>query len=386
MNIEINISEFKAGTFENQYEYKSFVPTLINMQWNINSVEVQFKLSEADRMISELNAISKSIPDIDNFITMYIAKEADQSSKIEGTQTKFDEIFRPKEFIAEEKRDDWQEVQNYIKALNESIIKLETLPISTRLICETHRTLLSGTRGEQKTPGEYRRSQNWIGGSSLKDAYFIPPSFERVSELMNDLEKFINNDEIFVPPLIKIAIVHYQFETIHPFLDGNGRIGRLLITLFLVSSGLLHKPSLYLSDFFERNRIDYYDNLTRVRMQNDLTNWLIFFLTGIIEVSKNSLDVFKKVMKLKEEIEKNKIMQLSKPKMINAYKLMELLYKKPIVTINEVSTYLSIGFKAANELVKDFQKLDILIEITGYKRNQEFAFLDYFSVLSPQRV
>ena len=382
----MRITEFKSGIFEKQYKYESFLPVSINRQWKIDSDKIIAKLSEADRIVGALSERTKLIPDVDKFIGMHIAKEASQSTKIEGTQTEFAEIFRKKEFIPKERRNDWQEVQNYIRAINESIAKLEKLPISTKLICDAHKILLEDTKDGHKAPGEYRKTQNWIGGSSLKDAYYIPPSSEKVSELMADLEKFVNNKKLNIPELVKIAIVHYQFETIHPFLDGNGRIGRLLITLSLVSSGLLNKPSLYLSDFFERNRIDYYDSLTRVRIQNDLENWIIFFLTGIIEVCNNSLDVFDKVLKLKEDIEKNKIIQLSKPKMINAYKLMELLYKQPTVKINDVSNFLNIKFDTAKTLIKDFVKLKILVDITSSERKQVFEFSDYLVALTPKHI
>ncbi|RZK64284.1 MAG: Fic family protein, partial [Pedobacter sp.] len=226
---------------------------MINKEWQLNNMEIIQLLSIADRQLGRLDMYSEYV-NIDLFIRMHIAKEATQSSKIEGTQTNMEEAFLSKEEVTQEKRDDWEEVQNYISAMNEAVILLHSLPFSSRLIKETHKILLTGVRGKHKLPGEYRTSQNWIGGATLNDATFIPPIHSNIPELMSDLEKFANDEFNPLPDLIKIAIIHYQFETIHPFLDGNGRVGRLLITLYLVARGILKQPILYLSDFFERNR------------------------------------------------------------------------------------------------------------------------------------
>ena len=279
---------FISGTYINQGYHKSFQPNLINRNWQINDMEVIQLLSKADRHLGRLDMYSEYV-NIDLFIRMHIAKEATQSSKIEGTRTNMEEVFLSKEEISNEKRDDWEEVQNYINAMNRAVKLLYELPFSSRLIKQTHEILLQGVRGEHKLPGKYRSSQNWIGGATLSDAVFIPPIHTSINELMSDLEKFANDELKPLPDLIKIAIIHYQFETIHPFLDGNGRVGRLLITLYLVSKNILKQPILYLSDFFEKNRMLYYDNLMRARTHNDINQWLKFFLTGIIETAKKGV-------------------------------------------------------------------------------------------------
>jgi len=280
--------------------------------------------------------------------------------------------------IDPEKRNDWQEVQNYVEAMNTALVELETLPLSVRLLKNTHAILMQGVRGEHKTPGEFRKSQNWIGGSNLSNAVFIPPHDKDVPELMSDLEKFWHNDSINVPDLIRIAISHYQFETIHPFLDGNGRIGRLLITLYLISRGLLNKPSLYLSDFLEQHRGNYYDALTRVRASNDLAHWIKFFLTAVIETSEKGKQTFQSILSMRNELE-SQMVTLGK-RAENERSLLVALYRKPIVSINDVSKLLEVTHRSANSLVGQFVELGILEEVTGFQRNRMYIFRRYIAL------
>ena len=378
----MDISNFTSGKGIEQKGYKSFSPVRINHEWIISTPEVNKLLAEANRLIGELNAFSQIIPDVDFFISMHILKEATTSSRIEGTKTNMEEALVREEDLNPEKRDDWSEVQNYIKAINTSINELENLPISSRLIKQTHKTLLSGVRGKFKIPGEFRASQNWVG-VTLKDAIFIPPHHSEIADLMSDLEKFINEENLHVPHLIKIAIIHYQFETIHPFLDGNGRLGRLLITLYLVSSNVLKKPSLYLSDFFEKNKGYYYDNLMTVRISSDLVQWIKFFLVGVIKTSKESIQVFKDILTLKEDIETKRLPNLGS-KVDKGVQLVKHMYQIPILDAKQVSELLGISPSTANRLIKDFIKLGILVELTGYQRNRKFMFKEYFEIFHKQ--
>lgn len=369
---------FKAGDWRKRYEYRSFEPVPVNHEWSWEDAKINALLEQANRALGELNAFSLIVPDIDLFIEMHVAKEAQTSSRIEGTQTGIDEAIMSEEQIQPEKRDDWREVRNYIDAVNTAIRELATLPLSNRLLKKTHEILMRGVRGEHKQPGEFRTSQNWIGGSNLMDAVFIPPHPEGVAELMGDLELFWHNEGITVPHLVRVAISHYQFETIHPFLDGNGRIGRLLIPLYLVSHGLLTKPSLYLSDFFERNRASYYDALMRVRESNDMIHWVRFFLMGVAETAAKGRDVFQKILTLRTEVE-HAAMSLGK-RAPNARKALNLLYRKPIVSAIDVEKGLEVSTPTANVLIRDLMKLGILAEITGQQRGRSYAFNRYLAL------
>jgi Fic family protein len=375
----MNIKAYKSGAFTKQFGYKSFIPNFIEKEWVFDNPEISKLLEEANYKLGELNAFSTFVPDVDVFIKMHIIKEATQSSRIEGTRTNIDEAVLDEKDILPEKKDDWQEVQNYIEAMNYSIKRLEKLPLSSRLIRETHKILLKGVRGKNKTPGEFRTSQNWIGGATVADASFVPPHHSLIPELISDLEKFLNNEKIKVPHLIRIGMAHYQFEAIHPFLDGNGRIGRLLITLYLVTRGLLNKPTLYLSDFIEKNRSLYYDNLFNVSTKSDIEHWIKFFLVGIIETSKVSIDTLDKITKLRDKLENKTILSLGK-RIPKAKSLLIYLYSKPVVTVSDVMKKLAITKPTANALIKDFYMLGILKEQTGFRRNRIFIFSDYLNL------
>jgi Fic family protein len=371
------MKDFISGKYISQGTYKSFHPEEINREWNITNMQLINLLSEADRELGKLDSFSEYIPDVDLFIRMHVLKEATQSSRIEGTRTNIEEALKDIEDIHDERRLDWEEVQNYVMALNQAIEKLDSLPFSTRLIKETHQSLLQGVRGKHKLPGNFRTSQNWIGGASLKDATFIPPTFDLINELMSDIEKFVHNEEIPCPDLIKIAIIHYQFETIHPFLDGNGRVGRLLITLYLVEKKLLKKPVLYLSDYFERHRTLYYDNLMKVRMNNDLDQWLKFFLVGIIETAKNSSKTFDKIIKLKNRIDSQ---ILSLPRAHTIRKITDYLFSHPIVNVNSIIEVSEVSGPTATKIIKDLVDANILKITNGKGKSKLYRFDEYLSL------
>ena len=371
------MKSFISGKKVNQGYHKSFQPNLINRNWMIDDMEILSLLSKADRFLGRLDTFSHYV-NVDLFISMHIVKEATQSSKIEGTQTNMEEAFLDKEEISLDKRDDWEEVQNYIYSLKTAVDDLEKLPISSRLIKKTHKTLLAGVRGENKLPGEYRKSQNWIGGATLNDAVFIPPAYNTVEELMADLEKFANDDFNYLPDLIKIAIIHYQFETIHPFLDGNGRIGRLLIPVYLVSKEILKSPILYLSNFFEQHRSLYYDNLMRVRTQNDMKQWLKFFLTGVIETAKVGVETFDGILKLQKETD-DKLISF-KGKTEDARMIINALYENPVTDAQKVQTLIGKSHMSAYKQIAILENLGVLQELTGGKRGKIYAFEDYLNL------
>ena len=372
------MKSYKAGKYIVHKGYKPFLPSFINddIDWKLG--ELSSLIQESSLWLGKLNSYSDLIPDIDFFIKMYATKEATNSNRIEGTRTTFDDAISPIEQVKPEFRDDWHEVQNYLAAINYSIEKLNELPISIRLIKEAHQILLSGVRGEHKAPGEVRKTQNWIGGSSLKDAFFIPPEPNMLPDLLTDIEKFLHNEELEIPEIVKAGIVHYQFETIHPFLDGNGRTGRLLIILYLISAGLLNKPVLYISDFFERNRMSYYDSLAMVKKIDNMTQWLKFFLNGVVETAKSSIKTFDRIIKLKKDVD-NKIAKIGK-KSVNGQRLIELLYSEPKVNSKTVSEKLGISVVSANGLLSTFVEIGILEEKTGFNRNRYYVFEEYVKI------
>lgn len=377
----IRLENYKSGHFEQGIGYKYFVPSFINDEWSWQDSSINNLLEKASLRLGELNSYSRLVPNIDLFIQLHVTKEAVLSSRIEGTQTHIDEALLPQAEVQEERRNDWQEVRNYVEAINDAIANLDKLPISSRLIRSTHKILLDSVRGEHKLPGEYRTSQNWIGGNTISDARYIPPHYQLVGDLMGDLEKFLNNPNTNVPDLIKIAIAHYQFETIHPFLDGNGRIGRLLITLYMVQEKILSQPLLYLSTYFEKRKDLYYDNLNQVRVNNDMTQWIKYFLVGVEQTSSLASQTLSNVLKFKENIENHVRTNYSR-RSTNAIVLIQQLMKRPVVTVDDAAKLCGVSYKSANEIVKLLCDDGYLVESTGQNRNRLFQFKPYTNIFS----
>lgn len=374
----MKFEEFVSGNYKQQYQYKSFQPSPVNQVWSWEDPRINVLLEKATKSLGELNAFTLIVPDVDLFLRMHIIKEANTSSRIEGTRTEMDEAVLEEEAILPERRDDWREVQNYVRAMNTAIEELKTLPLSLRLLRHTHEILMSGVRGERKTPGEFRRSQNWIGGASLADAAFIPPHHEDMADLLTDLEAFWHNDNVAVPHLVRCALSHYQFETIHPFLDGNGRIGRLLITLYLVSHGLLNKPSLYLSAHLEKHRGAYYDALTRVRESNDIGHWVRFFLQAVVETAESGKKTFQRILALRQELDAE-VVKLGR-RAENAQQLILYLYGTPTITVNRTMELLGIKYVPANSLIATLAGMGVLQEVTGFQRNRIFILRRYIDI------
>ncbi len=377
----IKLEKYRSGKFLKGAQYQFFLPAHINESWNWDSPQINQLVEKAAIRLGELNSYAHQVPNIDLFIQLHVTKEAVVSSRIEGTKTDIDEALLPEEEINPQRRNDWREVKNYIRAMSEAILTLRELPLSSRLLKQAHRELLSNVRGEHKSPGEFRTSQNWIGGINLTDAVFIPPEHQYVPELMGDLEKFLHNTDIHIPELIRIAIAHYQFETIHPFLDGNGRIGRLLITLFLVSKGILDQPLLYLSTYFEKNRALYYENLMRVRTHNDMLQWLKYFLSGVEQTATEAVKTLTRIMELKTGIERQIHGEFGR-RAASATLLLQELFKQPIVSVDQVATFCSVSYRPANNLIALMCEHRILTEITGQSRNRLFAFKPYLEIFN----
>lgn len=374
----------RAGTFVMQSGgYKAFIPAPLPPDPPIEyDDELQLLLSKADRDLARLDGITTVLPNADLFIAMYVKNEALLSSQIEGTQAslegvlEFEADLTPKEDVNEIK-----DVINYIKALNYGMGRLNELPMSLRLIREIHKNLLEGTRGANRNPGEFRAFQNYIGapGASLNEAIFVPPPLDMVIPAMEELEKFFHRKD-GIPPLVKIALIHAQFETIHPFLDGNGRVGRLLITFYLYWKGILSRPLLYLSFYLKKNRAVYYDLLMKVRREGALEDWIKFFLKGVSETSQEAANTAREIIKLKDEL----ITKLYENSIASVYavKLIDLLFEKPVISTKDVVERLKVSTVTANELVRRFVTIGILREITGKQRYKKYIFTDYVEIVA----
>ncbi len=373
----MKIEDFKAGNSKKCYEYSCFIPSSVNHEWTWESQDLTVSLEKAVKALASLDACSQFVPDIGLFIRMHIVHEASASSRIEGTRTEMEEAILLETSIAEERRNDWREVNNYVNAMASSIDALKTLPLSMRLLRDAHRQLLTGVRGAHKAPGEIRTSQNWIGGHSISTARYIPPAAEFVQDLLGDLEKFWHNEDIKVSHLVRCAISHYQFESIHPFLDGNGRIGRLLIPLYLICERELSSPSLYISDYFERNRDSYYDALSRVRTDNDLIGWVLFFLEAIKETAQTGCDKFKRIFALRDEMDEYSH-KCSNTALVQ--KFFKSLYSIPRMTINQVSESIGCSYLTANRMVKKLEKDGLLVPATDAKRDVIYDFRRYLEI------
>jgi Fic family protein len=343
--------------------------------------ELQRLLSDADRMLGRLDGSIQTLPNPDLFVFMYVRKEAVLSSQIEGTQSSLQDLLAAEAQINEPSLPrDVDEVVNYVNAMNHGLSRLSELPVSVRLIREIHAQLLQGVRGQHLTPGELRTSQNWIGpgGCTLNEATFVPPPPHEVAEHLGKLETFLHADDQ-LPLLVKIGLAHAQFETIHPFLDGNGRVGRLLITFLLCEREVLQKPVLYLSHFFRRHRTEYYEHLQRVRDSGDWEGWLAFFLRGVTEVSRQATDTARQILALRES-HRATITEHFGRVAGNGHRVLELLYERPITSVGAVQEATGSSYQAANELVTRFTDHGILREATGQARNRRFRYDAYISL------
>lgn len=357
--------------------YKSFRPAPLPPLLNMDD-EMVSQLTGATKALATLDTLASYIPNMNLFVSMYVRKEALLSSQIEGTQATLEDVLDP--LIEKNANQNVSDVVNYIKATEFALERMNTLPLCNRLIKETHAVLMSGVRGQEKNPGEFRTSQNWIGaaGSSLKNARYIPPNPEDMMDAMSDLEKYINSEDT-LDVLIQAALLHYQFETIHPFLDGNGRVGRLLITLFLMEKGALNSPALYISYYLKRNRIEYYDRMSEVRNKNNYEQWIKFFLNAINESADESVETIKKLSELHDENIK-KIDTMGRATK-NARAVFDYLEQNPIIDIGKTSEELKLAFSTVSLAVNRLVDANILIKTNNANRNRVFAYEDYLAIL-----
>ncbi|MBQ3257735.1 MAG: Fic family protein [Oscillospiraceae bacterium] len=357
--------------------YKSFRPSPLPPEIEMDAEMIEL-LTSATKLLSVLDTMSTYIPNMNLFVSMYVRKEALLSSQIEGTQATLEDVLDP--MVEKNANQNVADVINYIKATEYALERIKTLPLCSRLIKETHEVLLGGVRGEEKNPGQFRISQNWIGtqGSSLKNARYIPPNVEDMTEAISDLEKYINSDDT-LDVLIQAALIHYQFETIHPFLDGNGRVGRLLITLFLMEKKALNSPSLYISYYLKKNRVEYYDRMSEVRNKDNYEQWIKFFLRAVAESSDEAVDTIKKLSELhNKNVELISDMGRASK---NAHIIFDYIEKNPIIDIRKTAEDLGMSFNTVSGAVKRFEECGILKQTNNTARNRVFAYQKYLDIL-----
>jgi len=377
------VIESRGGHFVRQREgYQAFVPKELPPDPPlVFDTKLQVLLSDADRALARLDGMTMILPNLELFVAMFMKKEALISSQIEGTQASLKGVLEFEANVpSSENINDIREVLNYLKAMDHGLENLKNGPVSLELVKEIHRILIEGTRGSRFNPGEFRTVQNYIGrkGGTILQADFIPPPPGYIPDLMTNLEKFINSEDE-LPPLVKIALIHSQFETIHPFLDGNGRMGRLLITFYLCGKGILSSPLLYLSLYINRHKEEYMDLLNKTRTEGDLEAWVKFFLQGVIEVSKEAGTAAKEIIELKENV-LGKLVQHDVAG-ANAVRLANTIFNKPIISIPEVADSLGVSNPTALKLVTRFEEVGILVEITGKKRFKKYLFTDYVAII-----
>lgn len=378
-------NQYRAGRYIRQASgYRAFIPAPLPPKPPIHiSDRLQALLSRADISLGRLDGAIQTLPDSDLFVFMYVRKEAVLSSQIEGTQSSLNDVLAAEaQILSPEAPRDVAEVLNYVAAMNDGIARLATLPVSVRLIKELHERLLAGVRGAAKSPGEIRRSQNWIGagGALLSDATFVPPPPDDVPQALSDWERFVHDDTP-MPLLVKIGLAHAQFETIHPFLDGNGRVGRLLIALLLVERQVLQRPVLYVSHYFKRHRSLYYDRLQAIRDVGDWEPWIEFFLAAVGEVADEAASTARKIVELRERHRALVLRELGRGASSGLH-VLEMLYSRPIVAVADVMAVTKTSYAAANNLVSRLETLGVLSEITGHARNRRFRYEEYVRMFS----
>ena len=371
----------RAGQLKKMHsDYQCFVPhNLKDIKLNIDS-EINALVNKAYLLLGRLDGMAITLPDIDLFVSMYVQKEAVISSQIEGTQASLVDVLQKDK--GKEKIKDTEEIVNYIKATHYAFKRLNKMPLCMRLIRETHAVLLSNVRGEEKMPGEFRRSQNWIGhaGSTLKDASFIPPAPDEMDICLGDLERYIHEDST-ISNLIKIALIHYQFETIHPFLDGNGRMGRLLIILYLREQGLIEYPVLYLSYFFKKNRNRYYELLNNIRIKGEFEEWIKFFIDGICEISEDAITSIQKIVELKNT-DMKKIRELSGSNISNLLLIYDYLLQHPFLEAEDIKNLVGVSKPTANKLLENLMTIEIVELVEDKKRYRQYVYKKYVDILS----